>query len=204
MKHPAKTLVSMKRPAKAEVLIKRPASAKTTSKAKKQVIVGPQNPARCPAGAKPGEPEELQLEVLLMSGKSLGSVQIRNSCSGRDLKLAIKREFLASKEAVQHILPVSNASHQRVSDDQLLAKSGLSNGSQVYAVLEDEESDEYMEDEDEESEDLYNDFSDDSLDSTRRWDQDSDPFGMDECIHGCGNRGSSRLGGECSSCYGEH
>lgn len=176
MKRPAKAPVSMKRPAKAEVLMKKTAAATKTIRAKKQTIVGAQDPGGCPAGMKPADPEELQLEVLLMSGNSLGLVKIRRSGSGHDLKLAIKRKLLPGKgQSVQRVLPLS-MSHPQISDDQPLAKLGFSNGTQVYAVLdeeEDEESEEFLPESDEsenfDDDECNVDFSDDSLDRTQPW-----------------------------------
>ena len=51
----------------------------------KQTIVGAQDPGGCPSAMKPADPEELQLEVLLMSANSLALVKIRRSGSGHDL-----------------------------------------------------------------------------------------------------------------------
>jgi len=72
-------------PAKAGVLMNKTAAATRTIRAKKQTIVGAQDPGGCPAAMKPADPEELQLEVLLMSANSLALVKIRRSGSGHDL-----------------------------------------------------------------------------------------------------------------------
>lgn len=197
MKRPAaKTPLAPKAGAKkAAVAIKKPsASAKLPKK----------KPQAAPKKHTKKEPKDvsksISLRILYIAGGELLQLTCPATWTTTNVRAAVNQELLRV-QADGRLEKLVHVGGGVIPDGKKLAEAGLQHGAEIYAVLY-----QPLSSDEEEEDELFDGYSDYELDddlydldhtrpATGEW---------DECIHGCGNRGSSYYGGECRNCYDMH
>lgn len=201
---------AMKRPAAKTPLAPKASGAKkaAVAKIKKPSASAKQLPKKKPQAAPKKqtkkEPKDvsksISLRILYIAGGELLHLTCPATWTTTDVRAAVNQE-LSRVQADGRLEKLVHVGGGVIPDGQKLAEAGLQHGAEIYAVLY-----QPLSSEEEEEDELFDGYSDYELDddsydldhtrpATGEW---------DECIHGCGNRGSSYYGGECRSCYDMH
>ena len=145
--------------------------------------------------------ESVSLRILYIGGGELLQLNCPATWSTMDVRAAVNQE-LSRVQAAGRLEKLVHVGGGVIPDGKKLAEAGLQHGTEIYAVLYQPLSSEDEEEEDE----LYDGYSDYELaDDLYDLDHTRPATGeWDECIRGCGNRGSNYYGGECRNCYDEH